>query len=166
VPLYHQDARSLELSDCFDACVSLFDSLNYLLEPEGLFAAFAGVHRHLRPGGYLIFDMNAIRALEKGMFDQEGFGRDDSLYYVWESSYASESRLCEVRMRFRVQTPAGPREFHEVHVQRGYTIEEVSAELTRAAFEIVAVHDSFTFRPPTPRTDRLHFVARRPQEPL
>src|SRR5712692_2760779 len=38
-----QDARHLDLPERFDACVSLFDSLNYLLTPEELGAAFARV---------------------------------------------------------------------------------------------------------------------------
>lgn len=162
VPLYHQDARSLELPGTYDACISLFDSLNYLLELEGLTAAFAGVYRHLRPGGYFVFDLNAIRALEKGMFDQEGYGSDHSLFYIWKSRYDPRTRLCEIRMRFQIQSEGGTREFLETHVQRGYTVEEVEAELRRAGFEIAATYDAFTFKQPGVRTDRLHFVARRP----
>lgn len=162
VPLYHQDARALELPASYDACISLFDSLNYILEIEGLRASFAGVYRHLQPGGLFVFDLNAIRALEKGMFDQEGYGRDHSLYYIWHSRYDPASRICEIRMRFQLQTPEGTREILETHVQRGYTVEEVHAELRRAGFEVTATYDAFSFHPPGVRTDRLHFVARRP----
>jgi hypothetical protein len=96
------------------------------------------------------------------MFDQEGYGRDHSLYYLWRSSYDPDTRLCEIRMQFQVHTDAGTREFLETHVQRGYTIEEVEAMLIHAGFQLSATYDAFTFRPPGPRTDRLHFVARRP----
>jgi len=162
VPLYHQDARALELPASYDACVSLFDSLNYILEREELGAAFTGVYRHLRPDGLFVFDLNAIRALEKGMFNQEGYGRDNSLYYDWHSRYDAAKRLCEIQMRFQLHTADGTREFQETHVQRGYTVEEVHAELRRAGFETTATYDAFNFHPPTVRTDRLHFVARRP----
>src|SRR5687768_9866700 len=40
VPIWHQDARSLDLpSPPFDSCVCLFDSLNYLLSIEDLACA-------------------------------------------------------------------------------------------------------------------------------
>src|SRR5690242_7062295 len=56
-----QDARHLALPEPFDACVCLFYSLNYILTPEELASAFAGVFRHLRPRGLFIFDVNTIR---------------------------------------------------------------------------------------------------------
>jgi hypothetical protein len=96
------------------------------------------------------------------MFNQEGFGRDPSLYYLWKSHYLPENRMCRIEMRFQVQTPAGTREFFETHVQHGYTIEEVTGALIAAGFEASTVYDAFTLRPPTPRSDRLHFVACRP----
>jgi SAM-dependent methyltransferase len=162
---HEQDARHLALVERFDACVCLFDSLNYILEPEGLTAALAAVRRHLEPDGSFIFDLNAIRALEQGMFDQEGHGRDETIAYVWRSHYFPDRRLCRIDMRFFVQEPAGrrspasTREFTETHWQRGYTIAEVTGSLMEAGFHPLAVFDAFTFRPPTPRSDRLYFVA-------
>src|SRR5713101_6171626 len=50
-----QDARSLHLPEPVDACVCLFDSLNYLLTPEELAAAFTGVSRSLHPRGLFTF---------------------------------------------------------------------------------------------------------------
>jgi SAM-dependent methyltransferase len=156
---YEQDARDLSLPERFDACVCLFDSLNYLLELDGLTAAFASVGRHLEPSGSFIFDLNAIRALEQGMFDQQGHGTDESVAYVWRSHYYPDVRRCRIDMRFYVQEPTGTREFTETHWQRGYTIAEVTGALTEAGFHPMAVFDAFTFQPPTARSDRLYFVA-------
>lgn len=157
-----QDARSLQLPEPFDACVCLFDSLNYLLTPEEMGAAFAGVARSLRPRGLFVFDMNTIRALERGMFTQEGHGADPSLSYVWRSEYDPETRLCRIAMRFQVQTPTGTREFPETHVQRGYSLAEIRALLEAAGLEVLGVYRSFSFRPATEGSDRAYFVARRP----
>ncbi|HEU4754150.1 MAG TPA: class I SAM-dependent methyltransferase, partial [Armatimonadota bacterium] len=161
VPLWCQDARFLDLpSPPFDACVCLFDSLNYLLEPADLQRAFRAIHRHLKPGGSLVFDMNAIRALETGMFDQKGTGRDASLEYAWESAWDPISRLCTIQMEFRSYERAGTRVFHETHVQKGYTLREVTRLLDLASFEVLAVYDAFSTRPPNPKTDRFYVVAR------
>jgi SAM-dependent methyltransferase len=156
-----QDARSLHLPETFDACVSLFDSLNYILAPEELGAAFRGVCRHLNPGGIFIFDVNTVRALERGMFTQEGTGADDSLRYVWRSEYDPGTRLCRIAMRFQVQTPSGTREFHETHVQRGYPLAEIRALLEQAGLEVLSVYEGYGFRSATEGSDRAYFVARR-----
>lgn len=162
-PLWHQDARDLHLpGPPYDACVCLFDSLNYVLEPKDLGRAFAGVYRHLVPGGSFIFDMNAIRALEMGMFDQEGTGRDRTLEYEWHSAWEPYTRLCTIKMEFRAHGPGGTRIFHETHVQRGYTQDEIVSLLREAGFEVLAVFDAFTTRVPTARTDRYHVAALRP----
>lgn len=155
-----QDARALELPGRFDACVSLFDSLNYILTPEELGAAFSGVARHLLPRGLFVFDVNTVRALERGMFTQQGFGADPSLSYAWKSEYDPATRLCRIAMRFQVQTETGTRQFHETHVQRGYPLVEISALLEGAGLELLGIYQGFGFRPATERADRAYFVAR------
>jgi SAM-dependent methyltransferase len=157
-----QDARSLSLPEPFDACVSLFDSLNYLLTPEELASAFAGVHQHLNARGLFVFDVNTIRALERGMFSQEGHGADDTLSYVWRSEYEPETRLCRIAMRFQVQTPTGTREFYETHVQRGYPLAEIRALLEGAGMEVLGIYQGYGFQPASERSDRAYFVARCP----
>ncbi|MBI3912333.1 MAG: methyltransferase domain-containing protein [Armatimonadetes bacterium] len=159
--LYQQDARALDLPRTYDACVSLFDSLNYLIQPEDLASAFQGVHRHLVPGGVFIFDVNTIRALELGMFNQTGHGRDPSLHYVWKSQWHPETRLCAIDMEFHLQTATGTRTFYERHVQRGYTLDEIRGALESTGCEVLGVFEAFTFHAPTARTDRYYFVARR-----
>jgi SAM-dependent methyltransferase len=157
-----QDARSLHLPEPFDACVCLFDSLNYLLTAAELGNAFSGVSQHLRPRGLFIFDVNTIRALERGMFTQDGHGADASLSYAWRSNYDPETRLCRIEMQFQVQTPTGTREFHETHVQRGYPLTEISALLDAAGLELLGIYQAFGFRPATEGADRAYFVARQP----
>lgn len=161
IRFHEQDARALFLPEPFDAVVCLFDSLNYLLEWEGLEAAFRGVRRGLSPGGLLVFDLNAIRALEEGMFTQAGQGRDAAVNYVWQSHYFPETRLCRVDMQFLVHEATGSRQFAETHWQRGYTIPEVLQAERAGGLQPVAVFDAFTFDPPTARSDRLYFVAKR-----
>jgi ubiquinone/menaquinone biosynthesis C-methylase UbiE len=161
VPLWCQDARALDIpGEPFEACVCLFDSLNYLLTLPDLHRAFQSIHRHLAPGSTLVFDMNAIRALETGMFDQKGTGNDPSLDYEWHSAWERTSRLCTIRMEFRVHDRGGTRVLHETHVQRGYTIEEIRGGLRDSGFEVLGFYDAFTTHSPNFRTDRFHVIAR------
>lgn len=165
--LWQADASTLNLpTPPFDACVCLFDSLNYITELEKFRSALAAVYRHLVPGGSFVFDMNAIRALETGMFDQTGTGQDDRLTYEWRSAWDARTRLCVIQMEFRVYDDAGAETvFHERHVQRGYTFQEIREGLEDAGFEVLGIFDAFTLRPPIERTDRYHIVAQRPKAP-
>lgn len=159
--LWHQDARALSIPGTpFDACVCLFDSLNYLLSVEEFQQACHGVRRQLRPGGSFVFDMNAIRALETGMFDQRGTGRDASLQFEWHSAWEPRTRLCTIQMEFISHEKEGTRVLHETHVQRGYTVPEITGCLLEAGFELLGFYDAFTTRAPNFRTDRYHVIAR------
>jgi ubiquinone/menaquinone biosynthesis C-methylase UbiE len=160
VSLWCQDFRSLAIPGApFDACVCLFDSLNYLLKVEELYRAFRRVWVHLRPGGFFIFDMNAIRALETGMFNQSGTGSDPGLRFVWKSAWEPATRLCTIHMEFQEHREEGTRTFYETHVQRGYTLEEIRAGLHGAGFRVHAIYDAFTMSPPRAKTDRIYIVA-------
>jgi SAM-dependent methyltransferase len=162
-PLWRQDARFLNLPTApYDACVCLFDSLNYITELDGLRRAFRGVRGHLIEGGTFVFDMNAIRALEKGMFNQSGTGKDASLEYEWESAWEPATRLCAIRMEFRVHDDGGTRVFHETHVQRGYTVAEIRGALHDEGFEVLGFFDAFSTKLPTEKTDRYHVIVRAP----
>ncbi|GAF71819.1 unnamed protein product, partial [marine sediment metagenome] len=64
-------------------------------------------------------------------------------------------------MTFEVVENGVSRQFKEVHVQRGYTLEELSQMLNDASFEVVHIFHAYKFRKPTRRSDRVFFVARR-----
>ncbi|MGC8667922.1 MAG: class I SAM-dependent DNA methyltransferase [Chthonomonadales bacterium] len=161
---YVQNAASLQLrEDPFDVCVSLFDSLNYVLSPDQLAEVFRRVFGCLKPGGLFVFDMNSPFALENGFFDQDNLATSDRVRYVWRSSYDGARRLCTVQMRFFVRERGVDREFVEWHTQRAYTQQEIEALLASAGFVEIACTHGYTFMPVRFTTDRYLFVARRPQ---
>lgn len=163
VELLEQDMSALELPEhSLDACVCLFDSLNYLLTVEDVTGAFRGLARALRPGSPVLFDVNTILALEQGMFTQSGRGRNRDMTYDWQSAWEPHSRLCTVRMEFRLTRNGQQEVFFETHRQRGYHQWEIERALSDAGLELVGVFDAFTRRPPRVDSDRLHWLARTP----
>ncbi len=161
---YHvQDAAELELpGPPFDLCVSLFDSLNYILDPSALRRAIGRVHTHLRPEGLFIFDINSAYALENGFFDQENLHSEDRLRYVWRSEYDAASRRCTVHMRFFLRNRRGvDEEFRETHEQYAYREDELREMLAGAGFQEIRTYHAYTLHPVRPTTDRIFFTARR-----
>jgi SAM-dependent methyltransferase len=157
-----QDARALGLRPgTFDLVVSLYDSLNYVIEPEGLLSCFRGVHECLRPGGLLIFDLNTVRALALDLFTQDNLRSSAPLTYSWRSKWDPKTCLCTVRMWFRWRDGDDVREFVEIHRQRGYTDDEVQSLLGEAGLTVLTVYDAYSFDPLQDRSTRAFYVARR-----
>jgi SAM-dependent methyltransferase len=60
VDLHVADMRVLPVFGEFDLVTCLDDALNYVLEPDELVAALAGMAANLAPGGLLAFDLNTL----------------------------------------------------------------------------------------------------------
>ncbi len=166
IPFIQQDAAELDLGDArFDAAICFFDSLNYILEAERVQSAFARVYAHLHPGGSFFFDVNTEYALAEGMFNQSCTRKDEPLHYRWRSRYDSETRLCTVRMVFSYDDGSGERKpFTEVHRQRAYSKDELTAWLQDAGFTGVTIYDAYSLDPSKKRSDRLFYFAVKPKE--
>jgi len=163
VPLFLQDAADLRLDGPYDACICLFDSLNYLLEWEQLRDCCRGVRRLLAPGGSFIFDVNSLRALETNMFTQTGAGQGrNPLSYEWQSVWSPETRLCTVEMEYHVLREGRLESFRETHVQRGYTLAELGGAVRAGGLTLLASYDAYTFHPASQAGDRYFLTAQRP----
>lgn len=157
---YHvQDAAELTLEREFDLAISLFDSVNYITDETRLARAIQRVGEHVTQGGYFIFDINTEYALAHGFFNQTSLSSYPK--YVWTSAYDRETRICKVTMVFEVLEGQEKRQFTEVHVQKGYRLDELDTMLRNAGFETVERYYAYTFRQPTRRSDRVFFVARK-----
>lgn len=152
------DASRLDLDGArFDWVVSLFDSLNYILDPRLLAEAFARVHRHLEPGGVFTFDMNSDHALRTHMFTQDD--DDGELRHEWNAYWDERTSLCRVEMDFWTKGAEGESHFRETHWQRGYRRDEVLSMLRDAGFVRCAVYGNYGTRKPNARSDRWLFAA-------
>lgn len=152
------DAADFDMRDTYDAAYSFFDSLNNILDSDHLLRAFENVHRHLKPGGSWIFDLNMAYAFEQALFDQENLRANAKLRYKWVGDYDPGTRIIRVNMKFWHRGE----EFEETHYQRAYSKDEIFDMLGRAGFTDIRGYHSYTLNPPRPRSDRLHFTALKP----
>lgn len=144
-----------------DLVVSLYDSLNYITDPEGLQACLIGVGRALRTGGLMIFDLNTARALRIGLFTQTNASTREPLMYRWESHWDEARKLCRVDMHFQWRGPGERVQFSETHYERAYEEDEVRGMLTAAGMATLQVYDAYSFRRPGVFANRVFYVARR-----
>lgn len=157
---YHvQDASSLSLGRRFGLIISLFDSLNYILESAKLQQAFYRVSEHLQPGGLFIFDMNTELALAAGLFNQSNLGSKASVRYDWHSSYDPSARVCRIQMTFTQKQRGVDKRTEVVHYQRAYDEEDIVKMLESASLKVLAVYDAYAFHKVNSRSDRMFFIA-------
>ena len=160
IEYYAQDAAKMHLDRKFDLALSLFDSLNYIADPDSLAETFKRIAEHLNPGGVLIFDLNTEYAFTEYLFDQDNVGTDENPIYTWKSKYDKKAKICTVTMEFEYRDEDGPRTFTETHVQRAYSDKEIRKMLGDAGFIAIQVYHGYSRLPPGPNTDRVFYVAR------
>lgn len=121
----------------FDLATCFYDSLNYLLDDGDLDRVFAGVAAALRPGGYLIFDLNADA--EYATWDERDVvtydGRDCMVYN--RLSYDPAMRLGTGRIVWFVREIERWWRGEETHVERAWADAEVVAALAGAGLALV-----------------------------
>jgi SAM-dependent methyltransferase len=134
------DMRALPRFGSFDLVTCLGDSINHLVEPDDVRAAFAGMRRNLAPGGLLVFDVNTLSAYRTiGDFA----AGDDDVVAVWRGSLARLQAPAE-RTEVVVETFARRaddlwerRTTRQPH--RHYPVAEIEALLASAGLRAVAV---------------------------
>lgn len=123
---------SFDLASCF------YDSLNYLTADRDLERVFAGVRAALRPGGYLVCDLNT--EAEYQTWDERDTvvydGRDYLVYN--QLRYDPLARLAEGRIVWFVRELERWWRGEELHTQRAWSEAELRAALAGAGLTPVA----------------------------
>lgn len=161
VPLLHQALPGLELSGLFDAVISTYDGLNYLT-PADLRSSLAGLARHLRPGGWLVFDLHAeaMFRLAQGNPRVELDWRGTSVVIDYDVDAAHRTCTSTITMSDAEGT------FVESHPQFIHEDATVRDALTAAGCERVAILDNYRMRAASDATLRATWVARTGIDPL
>lgn len=145
----------------FDLVICLYDSLNYILEDEGVQACFQGVYSHLREGGGFIFDVTTEYNLLENFAGYTFAENFEGYSYIWENHYNLETKICSSRVSVFERKDGQYHKFVEVHNQRVYPTSSLETWLRKAGFEVLGMYSDTTEEPVRPRAERIHFVARR-----
>lgn len=123
-------APSLDLVTCY------YDSLNYLIGDGDLDRVFAGVARALRPGGYLVFDLNTVAEYATWVErDSVTYDGRDCLVYN-QLDYDPATRLAEGRIVWFVRELDRWWRGEETHAERAWAEAEVLGALAGAGLAL------------------------------
>jgi ubiquinone/menaquinone biosynthesis C-methylase UbiE len=160
IQFIESDLRDFTVPGSFDLVICLYDSLNNILEQDGLRSAFQRARRALAPGGLFVFDLNTEFAFRTNLFTQKDMTPGAPVQYHWKGEYDYTERICTVTMDFWVNEAGRRVHFREVHHQRPYSEVEIQRLLASAGLTLVAAYDGLSHRPPERDTDRIYCIAR------
>ena len=151
----HQSMPKLDLYGTVDAAICCLDSLNYLTDPKDVQRTLARLHLFVAPGGVLIFDINTVEKLS-ALDGQVFLDETEDTYCVWRPEF--RRGICTYYMDlFQLQSDGSwVREF-EMHRERAYTVEELTAWLEEAGFGEIRTYGDGKLRRPAEGEQRIYF---------
>ena len=156
----NQAMEELDLYGTVDAAVCSLDGINYLPR-EDVAEVFRRLHLFIRPGGLLVFDINARRFLRE-LDGQVFLDEDEDVFCVWRSEYDWEQEICYYGMDLfsRREDGSWDRSFEE-HVEYGHGETDLIRLLEQHGFTETQLFGPFSELPPREEDDRIFIAARR-----
>jgi len=143
-----------------DVIVSLYDSINYLIESAQWMTCLSNVASLLKPGGLFIFDVSTILNSQQDFANLVHKEQTSQGEYVRKSTFNSQTCLQKnvFEIRFRNKKSG----FKETHVQKIRALKEVEQFIKASPLNLVAGYEDFSLTPFSEECERVHFVLIKP----
>lgn len=146
VNLIKGDIRNFSLNEPIPVITCLYDSLNYLLSADELFACFKSAYATLTRNGIFVFDMNTIHALRDEWGNQVFERRDGPIHSIWDNSFDSATSISTLKLTINFYENNQVFTIKELHQERAYSLDEIKSLATSAGFKIY-LYRHLTFNP-------------------
>lgn len=161
IHFFKSDMREFNMGKKYNICISICDSLNYILEEKEIQEIFNNVYNHLSDNGLFIFDMNTefkFKSMEKVYVDEV-----DEVFYIWENYYDEKNKINTYGVNFFIEEDNDMyRRVYEEHNEKAYDEENIIEMLKNAGFSRINVYDDYYIDEiPDDKSYRLVFVAGR-----
>lgn len=128
-----RDMTRFNLKRQFDGVGCFFDAANHILTEEGFFNLTLNASRHVKPGGFFIFDVNTVVGLRR--WDAVLFTEHGEHALLMKGSYDKSSRLAAVTISGFVRLAGGKRDrFKETFYERGFPHKFIMSCLKKNGF--------------------------------
>ncbi len=156
------DMRAFAVEKDFDAVISTFDSVNYLLYDRELSGFFNSSHACLKKGGVLIFDVNTLYRYENVYADNCYALESENAFLSWQNLYNGTSKRCKFFLSlFSVKKNGLWERYDEEHTQKYHSIKKLESLAKDAGFEISGIYGDTDFSPLEKTSEKAYFVLRK-----
>jgi SAM-dependent methyltransferase len=157
------DLLTFKTAQQFDVALALFHVISYVNNNEDLFQVFQNIHRCIKPGGHLIFDVwyspailtqvpeNRIKTVEN---DNLKIVRHAHPEIHWNSNVVDVNYEIEVLDKLTQEV----KQVNEVHRMRHFSIPEIALLAKATGFELIHTEEFATGMQPGPNTWGICFI--------
>lgn len=156
-----QAAEELDLYGTVNGAVCCMDSLNHITDKEALQKAINNVSLFLEKDCLFIFDVNTVYKHREILGNNTFVFDEDEVYCVWQNSFNETELITDISLDFFVRDDDIYIRTSEDFCERAYTTSELEEILKNAGFSIVAVYDDLSENPPTDKSERIIYVAKK-----
>lgn len=149
------DMNYLPLKNAFNAIVSSFDTINYILDKEKLFQFFKNINSLLNKGSIFTFDVSLEANSIKNIDSLNRSGKFKGYKFKQISQFDKNSKF-HINT-FEIEDKKGNK-FLEKHIQRVYDFYDYFNIIESAGLRIEACLDEFSFEDASPDSERAQFV--------
>ena len=151
-PVAAADMRALPFDGAFDYATCLFDSLNFVLEEDGIQEAIASFADSLHTGGLLYFDAITERMVVEHFAGSEWSEDHRTFATQWSGDYDRKTGLAETT----IEVVNGP---IMIVRERVYPSPFIEQAVRDAGLTLLGAFDARTWRAPGKKTLRIDYVA-------
>jgi len=154
------DFFELDSRERYDAILCLYDSVNYITQPDRVMGLFRLVKQALKRKGLFLFDVcteyNSLSHFASNEQDErlEGFSYRRVMKYFPQDK--TQENLFFIK---RDETPE--KVFVERHLQKIYDLHVIRSQVERAGMRILEETDDIIRKPPHEKSLRVHFLCKR-----
>lgn len=159
-PLWCGDMRFLSTRKKFPVVVSLYDSMNYLLEERDWSKCLRDVHSVLASGGIFIFDISTLFNSREIFRNYEIREKNSRARYIRRSYFDEQSAIQTNEFQIQLRNRKNLL-FYETHRQRIRDLYSIDQFINNSPLEVVARYNEFSFIPATEKAERVHYVLKR-----
>jgi SAM-dependent methyltransferase len=152
------DMTQFSFKKPFDFIFCVHDTVNYLLEETQIEHFFASVNKTMHKGSLFFFDITTPYNIKQNFDRKVNQYRKGDLFIEWSNSYKKKER--RVYSTLEVLKNDGTSEV-EQHIQKLYTIDEISKLLIKEGFEIISIFGDYTYKKPGRKTVMINFITRK-----
>lgn len=160
IPLIAMPMEQLEGFENVDVAVIPIDSINYVLEEEGVVATLQRIYHCLRSGGQLFFDVHSTYKMDEIFLDSPFTYDDGEVTYIWHTEQGESDHSVIHDMTFFIkQTEDMYERFDEEHYQRTFPVAQYEKWLREIGFTTVQVTADWSHDLPTDTSERIFIRA-------
>lgn len=162
IPLWQGNMISFQIKQKVDVIVSLYDSVNYIINVHDWRKLFDCVYDGLHDEGLFIFDICTEKNSREYFHNYFEKKSGNGYYYMRESKYDSENKIHSncfvIHFDFENET------YVELHEQKILLLRDVLNLISDTRFNFLAAYHGFTFKPGNEHSLRIHVILKKKKE--